>query len=575
MKAPIDKYYATVLLGVAELLGTLFCVCLVHFSGKRPLVFISTVGCAVCFFSVASYSFFLQSIPGSSVNNVVANVSAIKTDIGVIPLNHTGTIIVLPEEHFAALTENRTVAINYTAPADYNFTSEWIYDDQNFNPYYLNGTYDDASNGTIRYGEYVKSAIPRDVLVRLPNASGNRYLWLPLTLLLGSAFLTHMGIRLIPWLLIGELFAPSIRSGASGIAGATGYIFGFFANKFFLRMLGTLTLPGTFWMYSAITLIGAAILYKVLPETEGKSLVEIEQYFVSTRKHSIHDLESSPPKPKPRGLATTFTSPPPLPPRPHPLKDDVGRIRKISQQFSVQSHHSSEKTPSRKTSKESVASNGTARKISTTSSKASLNSYTLPSSAPNPTMVEFYRKISASKFPTSLSPITASPDHTRRTNPISVTPEETTNTTSQLPQRSRKVSDLQRMKPPNITIVAPPSKPNTKTEQKQRLSKHKPPLPKDFNVKNWDSNKKFEELLRKHQEKLGYNSPEDETRQQHSSSQHDLKQIDQIKQDARLLTIGMNRHRQNSGSLSALNDIQGHDNRAFVTSRLDVSETKI
>ncbi|XP_055642354.1 proton myo-inositol cotransporter hmit-1.3-like isoform X2 [Toxorhynchites rutilus septentrionalis] len=571
LKAPIDKYYATVLLGVAELIGTLFCVCLVHYSGKRPLVFISTVGCAVCFFSVASYSFFLQSIPGSSVNNVVANVSAIKTDIRVIPLNHTDTIIVMPEEQFAALADNRTVAMNYTPTAEYNFTSEWVYDDQNFNPYYLNGTYDDARNGTIRYGEYAKSAIPRDVLVRIPNANENKYLWLPLTLLLGSAFLTHMGIRLIPWLLIGELFAPSIRSGASGIAGATGYIFGFLANKFFLKMLATLTLPGTFWVYSTITFIGAAILYKVLPETEGKSLVEIEQYFMSTRKRSIHDydLESSPPKPKPRGLATTFTSPPPLPPRSHPLKDDLGRIRKISQQFSVHSNHSSEKTPSRKTSKDSVVTNGTARKISTTSSKGSIHSYTLSSSAPDPTTVEFYRKISASKYPTSLSPITASPVHARKTSPPQLEatiPEGNNNTTIQVPQRQRKVSDMHRMKPPHITIAAPPSK--------QTNSKRKRPLPKDFNVNSWDSNKKFEEFLSKRQETMGH-KPESETLPQHSSSNSDLKQIDQMEQDARLLTIGMGRHRQNSGSLNALNEILGHDNRAFVASRVDIDETKI
>lgn len=44
-------------------------------------------------------------------------------------------------------------------------------------------------------------------------------------------------------------------------------------------MLATMTLPGTFWFYSSISLIGAIILYFILPETEGRTLMEIEQHF--------------------------------------------------------------------------------------------------------------------------------------------------------------------------------------------------------------------------------------------------------------------------------------------------------
>jgi len=70
-----------------------------------------------------------------------------------------------------------------------------------------------------------------------------------------------------------------VRSGASGISGGTGYAFGFLANKLFLKMLATLTLPGTFFFYSAVAFVGATILYFVLPETEGRSLIEIEEHF--------------------------------------------------------------------------------------------------------------------------------------------------------------------------------------------------------------------------------------------------------------------------------------------------------
>lgn len=53
---PIDKYIATLLLGLVQLLGALTCVILVHWTGKRPLALISLTGCGICFAIVAIYS---------------------------------------------------------------------------------------------------------------------------------------------------------------------------------------------------------------------------------------------------------------------------------------------------------------------------------------------------------------------------------------------------------------------------------------------------------------------------------------------------------------------------------------
>lgn len=48
-------------------------------------------------------------------------------------------------------------------------------------------------------------------------------------------------------------------------------------------MLNTLTMPGTFWFYSVVALVGALVLYFVLPETEGRTLMEIERHFAGKR----------------------------------------------------------------------------------------------------------------------------------------------------------------------------------------------------------------------------------------------------------------------------------------------------
>lgn len=140
--------------------------------------------------------------------------------------------------------------------------------------------------------EKVPNEIVHKIILPIPHADQNQLLWLPLTMLIGSAYFAHMGIRLIPWMLIGEVFPVSVRSGASGYSSGIGYIFGFFSNKLFLGMVATLTLPGTFWFYSGIAAIGCIILYFTLPETEGKTLIEIESYFVSSPASSVENRSS-------------------------------------------------------------------------------------------------------------------------------------------------------------------------------------------------------------------------------------------------------------------------------------------
>lgn len=203
LHTPIDKYYATLLLGIVELLGTLVCVVGVHYVGKRPLTFFSTVGSGVCFLVVATYAYHI-------------------------------------DVHYLAMP----VKLNVTAPG--NVTA--------------------AANTT--------NVAPAFTALQ----------WLPTVFLIGSAFISHCGIRLLPWILIGEVYPADVRAMASGISGGVGYIFGFAANRAFLSMTRTLTLPGTFWLYGGLSLLGTVILYLYLPETEGRTLKDIELHFTGVKK---------------------------------------------------------------------------------------------------------------------------------------------------------------------------------------------------------------------------------------------------------------------------------------------------
>lgn len=176
MGTPIDKYLATLILGLVQLLGALTCVVLVHWTGKRPLAMVSLVGNSVCWLVVAMYASWFRT-----------------------------------HQHVTA------------------------------------------------------------------------YSWVPMTFLICSAFLTHMCIRLLPWVLVGEVYTPEVRATASGASGSAGYIFGFLANKSYFMIMDRIEASGTFTMYTIVSIGGALFLYYFLPETEGRTLLEIQEHFAGNR----------------------------------------------------------------------------------------------------------------------------------------------------------------------------------------------------------------------------------------------------------------------------------------------------
>uniref|UniRef100_A0A336K024 CSON009737 protein n=1 Tax=Culicoides sonorensis TaxID=179676 RepID=A0A336K024_CULSO len=276
LKAPLDKYYATLLLGVVEIVGAAICISVIHYTGKRPLALISTVGCGICFLGTATYANFLGEIKGFGVSNVVSNVSDIKLDtkfLSVQPLQRNDTNTILSD--ILGLHESAALLAN-----------DYIEEIPDMNDTYYDSFMNDSqlleSLVTIKTITVNETSEEPESGIFIPLAGSqeeNKYAWIPLTLLLGSALLSHSGIRLLPWILIGEVFPSRVRATGAGLTSGIGYFFGFLANKLFLSMISTMTLPGTFWFYSGISLLGALILFWILPETEGRTLLEIEDHF--------------------------------------------------------------------------------------------------------------------------------------------------------------------------------------------------------------------------------------------------------------------------------------------------------
>ncbi|XP_068619627.1 facilitated trehalose transporter Tret1-like [Battus philenor] len=109
---------------------------------------------------------------------------------------------------------------------------------------------------------------------------------LPLILFYFMAMFTGLSL---PWVLLGEVFPFRSRASAQGIAAASNYIFTFLGAKTFIDLENNLKLWGTFAVYSGFGFLGTICLYFYMPETEGRTLEEIEEYFNKDKLKTFAD----------------------------------------------------------------------------------------------------------------------------------------------------------------------------------------------------------------------------------------------------------------------------------------------
>ena len=83
---------------------------------------------------------------------------------------------------------------------------------------------------------------------------------------------------------VGELLPPEYKV-LSGVITFFLQTLVFTISVVFPRMLKTLTPYGTYWLFSSIALSSNVFYFFFVPETKGKSLLEIQQKFLKTRKN--------------------------------------------------------------------------------------------------------------------------------------------------------------------------------------------------------------------------------------------------------------------------------------------------
>lgn len=101
---------------------------------------------------------------------------------------------------------------------------------------------------------------------------------LSLLLILLYVCFSAVGVIVIPWTMIGELLPGYARGTCSGFLISYGYVWMFLMVKVFPAALDY-SMVGTFNAFSVVSFLLAAFVLYCLPETKGKTFIEIESYF--------------------------------------------------------------------------------------------------------------------------------------------------------------------------------------------------------------------------------------------------------------------------------------------------------
>uniref|UniRef100_A0A8D8Z5P1 Facilitated trehalose transporter Tret1 n=1 Tax=Cacopsylla melanoneura TaxID=428564 RepID=A0A8D8Z5P1_9HEMI len=116
--------------------------------------------------------------------------------------------------------------------------------------------------------------------------------WIPFSVFCLCYSISGYGIISLPWIYVAEVFPLEVRGVAAGLSGASSSLIIFISTKTYMSSVSWFGLHGTLFMYTTISFLGLVYIYLYVPETEGRSLDEIMQYFAGNKQA----LDSNKPK---------------------------------------------------------------------------------------------------------------------------------------------------------------------------------------------------------------------------------------------------------------------------------------
>jgi predicted MFS family arabinose efflux permease len=79
--------------------------------------------------------------------------------------------------------------------------------------------------------------------------------------------------------MISEIYPLKVRGAAMSVATVANWGFNLVVAVTFLTLIGVLGHSVTFWLYGAIAAVAWVFFYRLVPETKGKSLEQIEEHW--------------------------------------------------------------------------------------------------------------------------------------------------------------------------------------------------------------------------------------------------------------------------------------------------------
>jgi len=83
---------------------------------------------------------------------------------------------------------------------------------------------------------------------------------------------------------LSEMYPTKVRGLAMSIAGLSLWVGTFLIGQLTPWMLSTLTPAGTFWLFAVMCIPYILIVWRLMPETAGKSLEDIERFWMKEKK---------------------------------------------------------------------------------------------------------------------------------------------------------------------------------------------------------------------------------------------------------------------------------------------------
>ncbi|KAK0093180.1 hypothetical protein PV326_014134 [Microctonus aethiopoides] len=99
-------------------------------------------------------------------------------------------------------------------------------------------------------------------------------------------FVIALGLSPLPYMMLGELFPTNIKGIAVSLANIWASILAFFVSKMFQVVTDYCGIYTSFGFFAITCFIGIGFIYFVVPETSGKSLLEIQEDFNCHRQKS-------------------------------------------------------------------------------------------------------------------------------------------------------------------------------------------------------------------------------------------------------------------------------------------------